>query len=491
MNFKERQAFALVLMVSTLMASASYGTQQSVVRHYLGRAVDSSTASIFVNDPRKLVEFRDQVQPLSDMPPEEYIKIKTKKPHAPVAELLHTHKVHQELSSLGINAPTSEHEEAASHLLSLGHKGFENPYLESVLELQTDPDKTGLVDKKPSTARIVAMAFFKKGAHKPTEPELDVMAYIVDPDDMKIKEPAPEEFQAALYLMDRHAPVIAKPGADEIKAAAFLLGGVMGKPSRTEVEAAAYLMAGSIPKPTVQEVVTAEALLRGPIPKPDAGEVKAAEGLMRMGVTLSAATVAAALYLPTIKIAKPSVEFLNAAAYLLDPLALVIEKPTPEDIQAAEVLLDHVKMTAPTASEVRAALILWSPQFGEKPYMNHSVPHIQAVAKGMTEMQKSLIAWSIQKTGGKIPGGVAQALASDFHYQYFRFIPVAFDALGSKAASCLFGAGQHGSPGTDGFRVFSQAYPTGLAEGEQCVFEDFVPDKARTDAVSINGIGKP
>ncbi len=491
MNFKARQSFGLFLILSTLMASSAYATQQSVISYHFGRNVDPSTAAVFVHDDAKFLEYKNQVQPLSDMPPEEYIKIKTKKPHAPVAELLHTHKVHQELSPLGINAPTSEHEEAASHLLSLGHKGFETPYLESVIELQTDPDKTGLVDKKPSTARIVAMAFFKKVAHKPTEPELDVMAYIVDPERVIIKEPAREEFQAALYLMDIHAPVIAKPGADEIKAAAFLLGGVMGKPSRTEVEAAAYLMAGPIPKPTAREVVAAEALLAGLILKPDAGEVRAAEGLMRMGVTLSAATVAAALYLPTIKIAKPSVEFLNAAAYLLDPLALVIEKPTPEDIQAAEVLLDHVKMTAPTASEVKATLILWSPQFGEKPYMNHSAAHIQAVAKGTTEMQKSLIAWSIQKTGGKIPGGVAQALASDFHYQYFRFIPIAFDALSSKAASCLFGAGQHGSPGTDGFRVFSQAYPTGLTEGEQFVFEDFVPDKARSDAVAITGIDKP
>jgi hypothetical protein len=471
MNFKERQAFALVFMVSTLMASASYGTQQSVVRHYLGRDVDSSTASIFVNDPRKLVEFRDQVQPLSDMPLEEYIKIKTKKPHAPVAELLHTHKVHQELSSLGINAPTSEHEEAASHLLSLGHKGFENSYLESVLELQTDPDKTGLVDKKPSTARIVAMAFFKKGAHKPTEPELDVMAYIVDPDDMKIKEPAPEEFQAAVYL----------------------LGGVMGKPSKTEVEAAAYLMAGPILKPTAQEVGAAEALLAGPILKPSADEVKAGEDLMHMRMRLSAATVAAILYfkLPAIRIAKPSPEFLNAAAYLLDPSAPVIEKPAPEEIQAAEVLLDRVKMTAPTAPEVRATLILWNSQFGQKPYMGVDLPHIRAVTKGTTEAQKSLIAWFIQKTGGTIPGGVAEVLKSDFHYQYFRFVPVAFDVMASKATPCLFSAGNYGSTGTDGFRVFEKAYPTGLKEGEQFVFKELALDKARTDAVVITGIDKP
>ena len=265
-----------------------------------------------------------------------------------------THNARQELGRLSIKVPTSEHEEAASHLLSLGHKGFENPYLESVLDLQTDPDKTGLIDKKPSTARIAAMAFFKNHKHKPTEHELDVMAYLVDPERVIIKDPKPEEFQAAIYLMDLHAPVIAKPMAAEIKAAAFLLDGVMNKLSKTKVEAAVYLIAGLILKPKAPEVVAAEVLLAGPILKPNVDEVKAAEELMRMGVPPTAATVAAILYLPTIKIAKPSVEFLNAAAYLVDPLDPVIKKPTPEEIQAAEVLFDQVKMTTPTAPEVKA-----------------------------------------------------------------------------------------------------------------------------------------
>jgi hypothetical protein len=492
MNFKTRQPFVLSLMVSTLIASSGYATQRSVVGYHLGREVDSPTASTFLDDHAKFLEYKNEVQPLSDMPPGEYLKIKTSKPHAPVAELVSTHIARQELGRLNI-VPTSAHEEAASHLLSVAHKDFDTSYLESVIDLQTDPDKTGLVDKKPSTARITAMAFFKKESHKPSEPELDVMAYIMNPEDVKIKKPKPEEFQAALYLMDIHVPVIAKPTADEIQAAAFLLGGVMGKPSRTEVEAAAYLMAGPIPKPTAREVVAAEALLAGPILKPIADEVKGAEDLMRMHVPPTAATVAAILYfkLPTIRIAKPGPEFLKAAAYLLNPLDPVIEKPTPEEIQAAEVLLDRVKMTAPTAPEVRATLILWASQFGQKPYVNASVPHIQAVSKGTTDSQKFLIAWFIQKTGGNIPGGVAEALTSDFHYEYFKFVPVGFDVMASKAATCLFSAGNYGSTGTDGFRVFKQAYATGLKEGEQCVFDTLVCDKARTDAVTITGIDKP
>ena len=84
MNFKRRQSLALGLMLSPLIANAGYSTQQSVVGYHLGRQVDPVTANAFVNNPKKLLEYKEQVQPLSDMSPKEYVKIKEDKPTVPV-----------------------------------------------------------------------------------------------------------------------------------------------------------------------------------------------------------------------------------------------------------------------------------------------------------------------------------------------------------------------------------------------------------------------
>lgn len=588
MDFKKKQILTLSLMLSTLISNV-HGTQQSVVRHHLGRDVDSSTAQVLASNPAKILEYRDQVQKLSDMSPEAYVATREKKPLAPVSEIVSTHEAHKELSRLNVTIPSSEHEEAASHLVSLGRKGFDDAHLYSVIELQTDADKKGFVDKQPSPSRIAAMAFFKKVSHKPSERELDVMAYIVNPDDVKISEPKPEEFQAALYLMDLTTPVVTNPTGNEIRAAAFLRAGVINNPSAPEVRAAAYLQDGVISKPTDTEVRATEALMAGPILKPNVDEVKAAEELIGIRVVPTVATVKAMMYfkLPKIRIAKPSPEIVKAAAYLLDPEKPVIKEPTPEYILAAEVLFEQVKMTNPTAADVKAMdffmakgimpaptefevkagayLIFGSPviianpkveeikatayllqtyptdsiskpsadqvratvylqttawgmggpglrgviaskptpdqvnatvylmtsQFGAKPYPKIYLAEIDAVLKGTTPSQKSLIAWFIQNSVGNIPGGIGEVLKSERGYQYFRFVPVAFDVMASKVAPCIFEAGKHGSPGTDGFRVFETDYPTGLKDGDQFVFESLAFDKLRPEAVSISKIAKP
>jgi len=74
MGFKIRRFLALGLMLTSLMASTGYATQQSVISYHFGRNVDPSTAAAFVHDDAKFLEYKNQVQPLSDMSPKEYIQ---------------------------------------------------------------------------------------------------------------------------------------------------------------------------------------------------------------------------------------------------------------------------------------------------------------------------------------------------------------------------------------------------------------------------------